>query len=254
MWSNNTQLSPFDVLTTVAESTDVQETPGTVGSFGWTSDGRAFRLAKLAANGTTLAPCKLTQGPAQVAGYHLGTVSAQAIGDTSITYTFAGGAASVALNAFAGGYLSIVTGTGAPQQVQIGGNGAVTSSTTIVLQLQDPLVVATAVTDTAEVYRNAFAAPIIAPSTAFTGFFTGVPLVSVVATSATLGTYFWAQTGGPCTILGQGTTGIGLAGSNSTTTPGAMMVGAATTPQLAIAVEAGADTLYTMWDLRGGRI
>lgn len=250
MWSNNTQLSPFDVLQTVAQPTNTEETPGTIGTLGWTSDGRKFRLGLVIGGGTTLAPCKNTQGPAQVSSYHLGTVSAQVAGDTQITYTFAGGAATVALNAFSGGYLSIVTGTGSPQQVQIAGNGAVTSQTTITLQLQDPLVLATAANATAEVYVQPYSNIIIAPASAPSSFSTGVPMVSVAATSATLGTFAWFQVAGPATVLGQGTTAIGLGASASGSTAGALAVVAATTPELARATEAGADGLYTMWDLQ----
>lgn len=248
-WSNNSQLSPFDVLATVPQSNNVEEVPGTIGTLGWTADGRKFRLGLVTANGTTLAPCKNTQGPAQVAAYHLGTVSAQAAGDRSIVYTFAGGATTVALNTFAGAYLSIVTATGSPQTVMVSGNPAVTSSLTITLTLQDPLVLATVNTATAEIYVQPYTNVIIAPASAPTGFETGVPLVSIAATSATLGTYGWFQVSGPALVLGQGTTGQGLGGAASGTTAGALAVVAATTVDIARAVEAGADGLYTMWDL-----
>lgn len=248
-WSNNTQLSPFDVLATVAQSNNTEETPGTIGTLGWTADGRKFRLGMVAANGTTLAAAKNTQGPAQLSAYHLGTVSAQVAGDTSITYTFAGGATSVTLNALAGGYLSIVTGTGSVQTVLISGNPVVTSATTVVLTLQDPLVLATASTATAEIYVQAYSAVIVAPASAPTGSETGVPLVSVAATSTTLGTWAWFQVSGPAVVLGQGTTGQGLGGAASGSVAGALAVVAATTVDIARAVEAGADGLYTMWDL-----
>lgn len=247
-WSNNTQLSPFDVLQTVPQSLNSEETPGTIGTLGWTADGRKFRLGLVAANGTTLAPAKNTQSPAQIAAYHLGTVSAQIAGDTSLVYTFAGGSTTVALNAFAGGYLSIVTGTGSVQTVLISGNPAVTA-TTITIQLQDPLVLATANTATAEIYVQPYSGVIIAPASAPTGFETGVPLVSIAATSATLGTWGWFQTAGPAVVLGQGTTGQGLGGAASGSVAGALAVVAATTVDIARAAEAGADGLYTMWDL-----
>lgn len=248
-WSNITQLSPFDVLLTSPQSLNSEETPGTIGTLGWTSDGRKFRLGLLAANGTTLAPGKNTQGPAQSSSLHLGTVSAQVAGDTQITYTFAGGAASLTLNQLAGGYLSIVTGTGSVQTVMISGNPVVTSATTVTLVLQDPLVLATANTATAEIYAQPFSSVIIAPASTPTGFETGVPLVSVATTSTTLGTYFWSQVSGPAVVLGQGTTGQGLGGAASGSVAGALAVVAATTTDIARAVEAGADGLYTMWDL-----
>lgn len=258
-WGNLQQLSPFDVLQTyqpeysASNGVNTETLPGgaiELGSMGFTSDGRRFRLSVLPTTGTTLAACKLIQNAAQTAAYHLGTVSAQTAGDQQITYTFAGGAATVAANLFAGGFISIVTGTGSPQQVQISGHGAVTSSTTIVLNLQDPLVLTTAANATAEVYQNPFSAPIVTPGTSLTGTVLGVPPVAVTV-STTIPTYFWTQSGGLATVLGQGTTGIGLEGSNGSVA-GSMAVGAATTPGLAIALEAGADGLYTIWDLNIG--
>lgn len=270
-WGNLMQLSPFDVLQTSTPdySTSNGVNPETMpagdlnfGAVGFTTDGRRFRLCQLPSTGTTLAACKLIQGPAQVSSYHLGTVSANAIGDGSVnsingvnfvTFTFAGGAATVVANYFAGGFLSVVTGTGAPQQVQISGNPAVTSSTTINLTLQDPLVLATANTATAELYANAYGNPIVTPASALSGQIVGVPMVGVtVSSNSGQGVWFWAQDQGFATVLGQGTTAIGLGASNSTSTAGALMVVAATTPQLAVATEAGADGLYTVWDLQIG--
>lgn len=270
-WGNLMQLSPFDVLTTYQAdySSSNGIMPGTLpagdlnyGAVGFTTDGRRFRLCSLPSTGTTLAACKMIQGPAQVSNYHLGTVSTQAAGDgsvnstsgvTSVIYTFAGGATTVAANFFAGGFLSVVTGTGSPQQVQIAGNPAVTSSTTIALTLQDPLVLATVNTATAELYVNAYGDPIITPASALTGQIVGVPMVGVtVSSNSGQQTWFWAQDQGFATVLGQGTTGQGLGASNSTSTAGALMVVAATTPQLAVATEAGADGLYTVWHLQIG--
>lgn len=258
-WGNLMQLSPFDVLQTLqpdySSSNGVNpETLPTgnlsLGAMGYTTDGRKFRLAVLPTTGTTLAACKLVQSNAQTSSYHLGTVSAQSIGDTSITFTFAGGAASVVVNQFAGGFISVVTGTGAVQQLQISGSPATTSTTTVVLQLQDPIVIATAANATAELYANPYSAPVVTPGSSLTGTVLGAPMVGVTV-STTIPTYFWIQSGGFATVLGQGTTGIGLGGSNGSVA-GSMAIVAATTPQLAIALEAGADGLYTIWDLNIG--
>ena len=250
------QLSPFDVLQTFqpdySSSNGVNpETLPTgnlaLGAKGLTTDGRGFRIAVLPTTGTTLAACKLIQSNAQTAAYHLGTVSAQVAGDTSIVYTFAGGAATTVANQFSGGFISIVTGTGSIQQLQISSSPAVTSSTTITFGLADPIVIATAASATAELYANPYSAPIVTPGSSLTGTVLGVPMVAVTV-STTIPTYFWVQNGGFSTCLGQGTTGIGLGGSNGSVA-GSMAIVAATTPQLAIALEAGADGLYTVWDL-----
>lgn len=265
------QLSPFDVLTTFqpdyssSNGVNPETQPAgdlNYGAVGFTTDGRRFRLCSLPSTGTTLAACKLIQGPAQSASYHLGTVSANAAGDGSvnsnsgvnfITFTFASGTPTIVANYFAGGFLSVVTGTGSPQQVQISGNPAITSAATITLYLQDPLVLATANTATAELYANAYGNPIVTPASALTGQIVGVPMVGVtVSSNSGQQTWFWAQDQGFATVLGQGTTAIGLGASNSTSAAGALMVVAATTPQLAVATEAGADGLYTVWDLQIG--
>ena len=257
-FGNLMQLSPFDVLTTFqpdySSSNGVNpetQPAGNVdlGAPAFTTDGRKFRLAVLPTTGTTLAACKLIQGPAQVSAYHLGTVSAQSVGDTSIVYTFNGGATTVVANYFAGGFISIVTGTGSIQQLQISGHGAVTSSTTLTLNLQDPIVIATAASATAELYANSYSAPIVTPASALTGQLLGVPMVGVTV-STNNPTYFWVQSEGLSTVLCQGTTGQGLDGSNSTSVAGAMAIAAATTPHISTAIEAGADTLYTIWNLR----
>jgi hypothetical protein len=272
-WGNLMQLSPFDVLTTMQG--DYSSTNGVnpesipsgaigIGAVGFTTDGRRFRLCSLPSTGTTLAACKLIQGPAQVSAYHLGTVSANSIGDGSensssgvnfVTYTFNGGATTVAANLFAGGFLSVVTGTGSPQQVQIAGNPAVTSSTTINLTLQDPIVLATANTATAELYVNAYTNPIVTPGSGsgLTAQPIGVPQVGVtVSSNSGQNTYFWAQDQGLATCLGQGATTLGNGAAASTSAAGALAAVAATTSQLATATEAGADGLYTVWDLQIG--
>lgn len=256
VWGNLMQLSPFDVLQTL--SPDYSSSNGinpetlptgslALGAVGFTADGRKFRLGSLATNATTLAACKLMQSNAQTSTYHLGTVSAQSIGDTQITYTVPSSTLTVTAGQFAGGFLSIVTGTGSFQQVQISGNPVATASTTLVLTLQDPLVIATAATATAELYANPYSAVIVTPGTSLTGTVVGVTTVAVTS-NANTPVFFWAQTGGFATCLGQGTTTIGLGGSNGSVA-GSMAVVAATTPQLAIALEAGSDTLYTVWDL-----
>jgi hypothetical protein len=234
--------SPFDVLATYVPA-NVEDTPSVIGGVAMTTDGRRFRLGYNATTSTTLAACKNTQGPVQSSSYSLGTVSAQNIGDTSITYTFNGGAASVVVNYFTGGLLSIVTGTGSPQTVQIKGNPAVTSSTTIVLQLQDPLVLATSASATANIWANPYSGVIICPTT-LTGTVTGVNQVAIPGS-----TWGWFLTDGLGTCLGQGTTAQGLdMGIGSVA--GSLAVSAATTQRVASADQAGADTLYTFVNMK----
>ena len=242
MLSGFIQLSPFDVLQTYLPA-NVEDTPSTIGGLGITSDGRRFRLGFNGTASTTLATNKNTQGPVQSSSYSLGTVSAQSIGDTSITYTFNGGAATVAANVFSQGFISIVTGTGSVQNLQIKGNPAVTSSTTIVLALQDPIIIATSASATANLWANPYSAVIICPTT-LTGTVTGVNQIAIPATY-----WGWFLTGGLGTCLGQGTTAQGLDMAPGSTA-GALGVAAATTQRVASADQAGADTLYTFVNMR----
>jgi len=237
------QLSPFDVLQTYVPAT-IEDTPSTIGGVAITTDGRRFRLGFNNTASTTLAANKNTQGPVQSSSYSLGTVSAQNIGDTSITFTFNGGAATVAANVFSQGFISIVTGTGSTQQLQIKGNPAVTSSTTIVLALQDPIFIATAASATANLWANPYSAVIICPTT-LTGTVTGVNPVAIPAQ-----TWGWFQVGGLATCLGQGTTAQGLDMAPSGSVAGALAVAAATTQRVASADQAGADTLYTFVNMK----
>lgn len=236
------QLSPFDVLQTYTASY-TQDVPTTIGGLGITSDGRRFRLGFNNTASTALATNKNTQGPVQASAFSLGTVSAQSIGDTAITYTFNGGAQTVAANLFSGGLLSIVTGTGSVQTLQIKGNAAVTSSTTVVLQLQDVVVIATSAAATANLWQNPYSAVIICPTT-LTGTVTGVPQVAVPAQQ-----YGWFLTGGLGTCLGQGSTTQGLDMAIGSVA-GSLAVAAATTQRLASADQAGSDGLYTFVNMR----
>lgn len=242
MLSGFIQLSPFDVLQTYVPA-NIEDTPSTIGGLGITSDGRRFRLGFNNTASTILATNKNSQGPVQSSSFSLGTVSAQNIGDSSITYTFNGGATTVAANLFSQGFISIVTGTGSIQQLQIKGNPAVTSSTTIVLQLQDPIFIATANTATANLWANPYSAVIICPTT-LTGTVTGVNQIAIPAQ-----TWGWFLTGGLGTCLGQGTTTQGLDMSIGSVA-GSLAVTAATTQRLAAADQAGADGLYTFVNMR----
>ena len=234
--------SPFDVLQTYVPA-NVEDTPSTIGGVVMTTDGRRFKLGYNATASTTLAACKNTQGPVQSSSYSLGTVSAQSIGDTSVTYTFNGGAATVTANYFAGGFISVVTGTGSVQTLQIKGNPAVTSSTTIVLALQDPFIIATASTATANLWANPYSGVIICP-TSLTGTVTGVNQVAIPAA-----TWGWFLTDGLGTCLGQGATAQGLDMAIGSVA-GSLAVSAATTQRVASADQAGADGLYTFVNMK----
>lgn len=236
MLSGFIQLSPFDVLQTYTASY-TQDVPTSIGDFGITSDGRRFRFGFNNTASTSLAAAKLAQGPAVVSGQQGGTVSAQAIGDTQITVTFGSGQ-TIAANFYSGGFINIITGTGSVAQYQIKGHGATTSSTTLILNLFDPIVTATSAAATANLWPNPYTAAIICPTT-LTGSVLGVNMVAIAAQY-----YGWFQTAGISTCLNQGGTTAGLGLAPSSSVAGALATVAATTNQVAVADQAGTDTAY----------
>ena len=217
-------LSPFDVLTTyvAANATDV---PFVTGQIGITSDGRRFKGAVLAISKTTLAQNKLNQQQAVTANMQAVTLSAQSIGDTTVTITCS--AQTLTANQLAGAYLGIISGTGSVQTLKIKGNPAGTSATTYLLTLQDPFYIATSGSPVANIWVDPYLNPIISPTTA-TGTVIGTSLVNV-ASDTTYNTYFWVQTNGPCLILADAGATAGASIMPSSNTAGAVMGFAAST-------------------------
>ena len=250
--SSTQSLSPFDVLQTYVP-TNTTDSPSEVGAVNSTPDGRKFRMAYILPTGSSLSAAKLTQGPAVNTYYQGLTISAQSIGDTTITATLSASANNViAANVFAGGFISIITSTGSPAILQIKSHPAVTaSSTSVVFTLKDPIVVATGAAATANIVANPYYGNIVMPTTK-TGVITGIPMVAVTVDS-TYGTYFWSQVGGLALALGDTsgvTAGLGVTYSyTNTPTAGAVTVLAATYPQIGMASSAFATTVYGTIDL-----
>lgn len=245
-------LSPFDVLQTYVP-TNATDSPAEVGAVGFTPDGRRFKLGYILPTGSSLSAAKLTQGPAVNTYYQGLTISAQSIGDMSITATLSASANNViAANVFAGGFISIISSTGSPQILQIKSHPAVTaSSTSVVFTLRDPVAVATGAAATANIVANPYYGNIVMPTTK-TGVITGIPMVAVTVDS-TYGTYFWSQVGGIALALADTTgvsVGLGVTYSyTNTPTAGAVTALTATYPQIGMASSAFATTVYGTIDL-----
>lgn len=237
--SGQIQLSPFDILQTYNPAT-TQDVPANVGQIGVTPDGRIFRLAL--AGAVNLSAGKLTQSPAVVANAQAAVVSAQSIGDTQITVTL-GGSSTIAANFYAGGLIAIVSGTGSVQTLSIKGHAAVTAGTSLVLNLADPILIATASSPTANLWPNPWSNVLVYPTTT-TGSATGIPIVPITAAY-----YGWIQTGGIAICLNQGGTTVGLGLAPSGSVAGALATVAATTNQVAVACQTGADTAYSYVEL-----
>lgn len=195
------------------------------------ADGRRFAIVQV--GGTAIASGKLVQSPASIGANHTGlTVATAAIGATQITVTLGGTA--VTANQYAGGYVVISAGTGIGQTLRIQSHPAqATTSGTVVLTLEDPLSVATSVSDskaslTLPQYGSANGAAIttsgvvVCPTT-LTGRVIGATIYPLAASSSTVPSYGFIQTKGACGVVNDANTAIGLDVMPSTNTAGSVM-------------------------------
>lgn len=205
--------------------------------------------------GTALTAGKMVQSPASVGANHTGlTVATAAIGATSITVTLGGTA--VTANQYQGGTVVISAGTGAGQTFKIVSHPAQTSTSgTVVLTLEEPLSVATAVSDskaslTLPQYGSRNGTDyttfgvVVCPTVA-TGQVIGATVYPIPASTATTAVYGWIVTNGFVGILNDANTAIGLDLMPSTNTAGALMTYVvATRSRVGTATVAGETTKY----------
>jgi len=158
------------------------------------------RIFRYAANSTVeLAPGLMTSGPTTVANYNNVSVTTSAsAGQMYVDIT--AGATACTENQFAGGYLWFNAGgttIGEGCAYRIKSHLAVSAAGgTMRVHLYDPLATAlTATTSKATLYANPWSAIVIHPATP-TNRPTGVPLITVTASTATTTYYCWLQTGG----------------------------------------------------------
>ena len=182
------------------------------------ADGRVFTLVQNGA--AALVSGVLVQSPASIGANHTGlTCATAAIGATQITVTLGGTA--VTANQYQGGYAVVSAGTGIGQTLRIASHPAQTSTSgTVVLTLEDPLSVATAVADskvslTLPQYGGANGAAytthgvVVCPTT-LTGRVIGATVYPIPASTSTTLSYGFILTNGACGVLNQGGTAIGL--------------------------------------------
>ena len=190
-----------------------------------TPDGRSFRYCQ--AGASALVPGKLQQASAEVANHQNVTVATTAIAATSITVTLGNTAATA--NQYAGGWILISAGTGLGYQYKISSHPAAAGNATLVLTLEDPILVATLVSDSkADLIANPFKGVILNPASA-----SSAPVGSGIFAITAL--YFgWIQVGGVANILNDGGSTVGTNVSASNATAGA--VEAAVTAQAAVGI------------------
>lgn len=201
------------------------------------ADGRIFTLVQNGAS--ALVSGVLVQSPASIGANHTGlTCATAAIGATTITVTL-GGTAVVA-NQYAGGFAVISAGTGIGQTLRIASHPAQSSTSgTVVLTLEDPLSVATSVSDskvsltlpqygsqagTASAGAGVVSAlGVIVSPTAATGRTIGATLYPIPASSSTVPSYGFIVVNGAVGVLNDSATAIGLDVMPSSSVPGAVV-------------------------------
>lgn len=202
--------------------------------------------------GTALVSGVLVQSPASIGANHTGlTTATAAIGATTITVTLGG--TLVTANQYAGGYAVISAGTGKGQTLKIASHPAGTSSGTVILTLEDPLSVATLVSDsktslTLPQYGSANGTDVttngvvVNPTTA-TGKVLGVTLYPIPASTSLIPTYGFIVKKGAVACLNDAGTAIGLDVMPSSSVAGAVVTYVvATRNRIGTSVVAGETT------------
>lgn len=176
-----------------------------LGVYAETNDGRGFRYAKVGAVATV--PGKVYQGPAQDTTNYAPSgglaVAAAAVGATQVTLT---GSLTIALNALAGGTLTVVITPGLGQMYKIASNTAVAAAANCVITLEDPIRVALTTSSKVDLRQNLYDGIVVTPAT-MTNSNVGVSVSIITAAQ-----YGWIQTHGitSCLQTGTGTCGTAL--------------------------------------------
>lgn len=207
-----------------------------LGELASVSDGRMARYCK--AGGTALAAGKLQQSAASIADHqNIAVAAAAAAGATTVTVTL--GATAVTENYYAGGTLVVNDATGEGYTYRIASHPAAALSASLVITLDDPIVVALTTSSEVCLTANPYSGVIIHPTTP-TGIAVGVPLTAITA-----GQYGWLVTKGVVSCLADGSAAaIGAAISPSNGTAGAVESGVIGQGVVGQTVIAGVDTEY----------
>jgi len=210
----------------------------TLGAIRETEDGRRFRYAKA---GATMAVGGSTQAAAAAAN-HVAQIqtsgAANAAGSTKVTVYV--GATAVTANQYDDGYLVVYragSGTAGYYYPIASHTTTTTGSTTITVNLKEPLKLATYVDDYFSLFCNPWSAVAIGTDVAV--FPTGMAMAA-----ATSGEYFWCQTGGFCTHKGGDTAAVGMMMTTGTSDYTTLTMAGYTSPQIGAIYGIAAATGY----------
>ena len=179
--------------------------------------------------------------PARVANHTEQAVAVAAVGATQVDVTI--GATALTADQYLDGFLDIVVAPGIGQHLRIRAHTtSAAGSTVVTAYLAEPLTVALTAASKASFVYNRNTSVVVHPGGASTFVCAGVTTVPVAANA-----YFWAQTGGPASVLSDGiiakATGFIL---TANAVPGAVTTEAAATvtQRLGFAPEATVDAKY----------
>lgn len=230
----STLISPLSAQDIFSESS-TQQLP--LGIKGETGDGRVFRYAKVGA--TALVPGKVYATATEDTNFNnLAVAATAAIGATSVTVTLGGTAATA--NLFSEGFAVVSSGTGAGYSYKIKSNPAQTSTSgSLVLTLEDKLVVALDTTSKITLKRNPYDGLIIMNATAAGG------AIGVAVYPVTAAYYGWVQIEGIAPVLNDSTAfAVGDMVSPSNATDGAAETGVLAQGYIGNALTTGTNAYY----------
>ena len=181
-----------------------------LGSRAKTPDGKIFRYVQ--AGATALVPGTLVQAPAEVTNHQNLAPAAAAVGTPSVTVTL--GATAATANQYAGGTMIVTVTPGQGYSYRIASHPAASSSATLVLTLEDPILVALTTSSRVDLAPSPFGGVIINPATASASVI-GAAVYPIAATQ-----YGWIQSGGVAALLNDSAAtiavGTGVVASNAT--------------------------------------
>lgn len=163
---------------------------------------------------TALVPGKLYQAPVEITAHQDLTPVAAAIGSTQVTVAL--GATAATANQYSQGYLYVTVTPGQGYRYRISANPAAALSTSMIVTLEDPLLVALTTSSRVDLVLNEYSGVIVNPSTA-TSCPVGAAIYPVAAAS-----YGWLQVGGVASLLADGTVTVGTTVVASNATAGAV--------------------------------
>lgn len=196
--------------------------------------GKAYRWALNGA--TAMVPGKLYQAPAEITDHQGLTPAAAAIGATQVTVAL--GATAATANQYSQGYLVVTVTPGQGYRYRISANPAAALSTSMVVTLEDPILVALTTSSRVDLVLNEYSGVIVNPSTA-SSCPVGAAIYPVAAS-----TYGWVQTGGVASLLADGAVVVGTNVCASNATAGAVEAATGVQALVGIAQTGIATTEY----------